>query len=117
VRPDRQRTIPANFDLTIGGSTLPRACRVARREADGFGVEFLDPVSHEVEGILSEHAFNEELLFEALSPAQDEDATVTRVRLRRATNAIMELIERRSAMTWQSNDVAEPPALRRLLTY
>lgn len=116
VRPDTKRMIPANFDLTIGGSTLPRACRVARREADGFGVEFLDPVRHEVEEILSEHAFKEELLFEALSPALDEEATVTKIRLRRTTNAIMELIEQRSAMTWQSIDVVQQHALRRLLT-
>jgi hypothetical protein len=116
MRPDTRLTIPANFDLTIGESTLPRACRVARREADGFGVEFPDPVRHEVEEILSECAFKEELLFEALSPALDEETTVTKVRLRRTTNAIIDLIERRSAMTWQSNDVVEQPALRLLMT-
>ena len=116
VRLDTRRTITANFNLTIGGSSLPRACRVARREADGFGGEFLDPVRHEVEEILSEHAFKEELLFEALSSALDEEATVTKVRLRRTTNAIIELIERRSAMTWQSTDIVEQHALRRLLT-
>ncbi len=68
VRPSENVTIPANFDLSIGVSTLPRACRIARREADGYGIEFLDPVRHEVEEILSETAFKEELLFEALSP-------------------------------------------------
>lgn len=113
---DTKRTVPTNFDLTIGGSTLPRACRVARREANGFGVEFLGPVRHEVEEILTEHAFKEELLFEALSPALDEEATVTKVRLRRTTNAIMDLIDRRSAMVRQSNDVVKQHALGLLLT-
>jgi len=81
-------------------SSLPRACRIARREAEGFGIEFLDPVRHEVEEILIETAFKEELLFEALSPALDGEATMTRVRLRRAVNAVMDLIERRNAMGW-----------------
>lgn len=111
VRPDTRRTIPANFDLSIGGSTLPRACRVARREIDGFGVEFLDPIRHEVEEILSEHAFKEELLFEALSPALNDDATMTKVRLRRTTNAIMDLIERRSAMVSRFADRIEQHSL------
>jgi hypothetical protein len=101
VRTPKHSSIPANFDLSIGMSSLPRACRIARREADGFGVEFLDPVRHEVEEILTEHAFKEELLFEALSPALKGEATMTRVRLRQTVNAIMELIERRNAMSWQ----------------
>ena len=117
VQLDLRRTTPVNFDLTISGSTLPRACRVARREAEGYGVEFLDPVRHEVEEILSEHAFKEELLFEALSPALNEGVTVTKVRLRQTTNAIMDLIERRSAMTSQSAGIVEQYTLRRLLTH
>lgn len=101
VRTPKNIQIPANFDLSIGMSSLPRACRLARREADGFGVEFLDPVRHEVEEILIETAFKEELLFEALSPALDGEATMTQVRLRRAVNAVMDLIERRNAMGWE----------------
>ncbi|WP_082504706.1 PilZ domain-containing protein [Methylobacterium sp. Leaf111] len=100
VHTPKNVSLPANFDLSIGRSSLPRACRLARREADGFGVEFLDPVRHEVEEILIETAFKEELLFEALSPALDGEATMTRIRLRRAVNAVMELIERRNAMGW-----------------
>lgn len=100
VRPSENVTIPANFDLSIGVSTLPRACRIARREADGYGIEFLDPVRHEVEEILSETAFKEELLFEALSPGLAHQVTMTQVRLRRAVDAIMDLIERRNAMGW-----------------
>lgn len=100
VRTPKDVPLPANFDLAIGMSSLPRACRIARREADGFGIEFLDPVRHEVEEILIETAFKEELLFEALSPALDNEVTMTRVRLRRAVNAVMDLIERRNAMGW-----------------
>ncbi|WP_462117003.1 PilZ domain-containing protein [Methylorubrum extorquens] len=106
VRTPKHNSIPANFDLSIGMSSLPRACRIARREADGFGVEFLDPVRHEIEDILSEHAFKEELLFEALSPALNGETTMTRVRLRQTVNAIMELIERRDAMSWQHANAA-----------
>ncbi|WP_393958800.1 PilZ domain-containing protein [Methylorubrum sp. POS3] len=94
-------SVPANFDLCIGTSSLPRACRLARRETDGFGVEFLDPVRHEVEEILIETAFKEEMLFEALSPPLNGEATMTQVRLHRAVNAIMELIERRNTMSWE----------------
>jgi hypothetical protein len=101
VRTPKNVSIPANFDLSIGMSSLPRACRLARREGDGFGVEFLDPVRHEVEEILIETAFKEELLYEALSPALDGEVTMTQVRLRRAVNAVMDLIERRNAMGWE----------------
>jgi hypothetical protein len=100
LRTPKNVSIPANFDLSIGRSSLPRTCRLARREADGFGVEFLDPVRHEVEEILTETAFKEELLFEALNPALDGEVTMTQVRLRRAVNAVMDLIERRNAMGW-----------------
>ena len=100
VRTPKNAPIPANFDLAIGMSTLPRACRIARREADGYGIEFLDPVRHEVEEILIETAFKEDLVFEALNPALDSQATMTRVRLRRAVDAVMDLIERRNAMGW-----------------
>jgi hypothetical protein len=101
VRTPKNVSIPANFDLSIGMSSLPRACRIARREGDGFGIEFLDPVRHEVEEILIETAFKEELLYEALSPALDGEVTMTQVRLRRAVNAVMDLIERRNAMGWE----------------
>jgi len=100
VRTPQNAPVPANFDLSIGMSTLPRACRIARREADGYGIEFLDPVRHEVEEILIETAFKEDLVFEALNPALDSQATMTRVRLRRAVDAVMDLIERRNAMGW-----------------
>jgi len=109
VRTSAHNLIPANFDLSIGLSSLPRACRLARREADGFGVEFLDPVRHEVEEILIETAFKEELLFEALSPALDGEATLTRVRFRRAVNAVMDLIERRNVMGWDHITPAQDP--------
>ena len=101
VRPHTKQAIPANFDLSIGGSSLPRACRIARHAAHGFGVEFLDPIRHEVEEILIENAFKEELLFEALSPAPNGEATMTTVRLHRTVNAVMELIGQRNAMGWQ----------------
>ncbi|WP_082487656.1 MULTISPECIES: PilZ domain-containing protein [unclassified Methylobacterium] len=100
VRTPKNAPIPANFDLAIGLSSLPRACRIARREADGYGIEFLDPVRHEIEEILIETAFKEDLVFEALNPALDSEATMTRVRLRRAVDAVMDLIERRNAMGW-----------------
>ena len=116
VEPDRQQTVPANFDLAIGGSTLPRSCRIARSEHNGFGVEFLDPVRHEVEEILTENAFQEELLFESLSISQLEDVTITKIRLGRTTDAIMDLIERRSIMTWPPTDASERFLLRRLST-
>lgn len=101
LRTPKGVSVPANFDLCIGTSSLPRACRLARREADGFGVEFLEPVRHEVEEILIETAFKEEMVFEALSPALNGEATMTQARLRCAVNAIMDLIERRNAMGWQ----------------
>jgi len=81
---------------------LPRACRIARHAAHGFGVEFLDPIRHEVEEILNEIAFKEELLFEALSPALNGEATMTTVRLHRTVKAIMELIGQRNAMNLES---------------
>lgn len=109
VRTPKNIPIPANFDLSIGMSVLPRACRVARREADGFGLEFLDTVRHEVEELLIEHAFKEELLFEALSPALNGEATMARVRLRQTVNAVMDLIERRNAMSWQTVDAHSEP--------
>lgn len=111
VRPHTEQCIPANFDLSIGGSRLPRACRIARHEAHGFGVEFLDPVRHEVEEILIENAFKEELLFEALSPTLNGVATMATVRLQQTVNAVMGLIERRNAMSWQP-DAFEPDPLR-----
>ena len=102
-------SVPPNFDLTIGMSILPRACRIARREANGFGIEFLEPVRHEVEEILTEHAFKEELMFEALNPVSDGAETITGVRLRQTVNAIMDLIERRNAMVWQHTATHETP--------
>ncbi|MCJ2111556.1 PilZ domain-containing protein [Methylobacterium sp. E-025] len=99
--------VPPNFDLSIGMSSVPRACRIARREANGFGVEFLEPVRLEVEEILIEYAFKEELMFEALSPALDGTETITGVRLRQTVNAIMDLIERRNAMIWQHANVQQ----------
>lgn len=77
----------------------------------GFGVEFLDPVRHEVEDILIRCAFREELLFEAISPSRQGEATMTVTRLRRTVNAIMELIEQRNAMSWQPDPVS-PTSLR-----
>ncbi|MFC7665286.1 PilZ domain-containing protein [Methylorubrum suomiense] len=94
-------SVPANFDLCIGTSSLPRACRLVRRETDGFGVEFLDPVRHEVEEILIETAFKEEMMFEALSPPLNGEATMTQVRLHRAVSAIVDLIERRNTTSWE----------------
>ncbi|MCJ2108171.1 PilZ domain-containing protein [Methylobacterium sp. E-041] len=99
--------VPPNFDLSIGMSILPRACRIARREANGFGVEFLEPVRHEVEEILIEHVFKEELIFELFNPALDGAETITGVRLRQTVNAIMNLIERRNAMVWQHTTAHE----------
>ncbi|TXN38895.1 PilZ domain-containing protein [Methylobacterium sp. WL119] len=116
VQSNRDRSIPANFDLSIGGSTLPRACRIARVEYNGFGVEFLDPVRCEVEEILRECAFNEELLFEALCPDLDSEVTITKTRLEKTTTALMDLIERRSAVKWQSSDIDEKPTQITLLT-
>jgi hypothetical protein len=104
--PDHE-LVPPSFDLSIGMSILPRACRIARREANGFGVEFLEPVRHEVEEILTEHAFKEELIFEALNPSLDGVETITRVRLRQTVNAIMDLVERRNAMAWHHNTAHE----------
>jgi hypothetical protein len=102
IRPHTKQAVPANFDLSIGGSNLPRACRIARHADHGFGVEFLGPIRHEVEEILIENAFKEELLFEALSPALNGEATMTTVRLHRTVNAIMELIGQRNAVNWES---------------
>ena len=90
--------VPANFNLAISGSRSPRTCRVARRGTGGLGVEFLDPIRREVEEILIENAFKEELMFEALCSLRNGEATVTKLRLNRSVNAIMDLIERRSAM-------------------
>ena len=104
VRTEAYSALPANFDLAIGGGSLPRSCRVARREVGGLGVEFLDPVRREVEEILIKNAFKEELVFEALSSLRNSETTMTRVRLHRSVNAIMELIERRNAMAWQYAD-------------
>ena len=106
VQPHTRRAVPASFDLSIGGSSSPRACRIARREAHGFGVEFLDPVRHEVEELLIEHAFKEEMVFDALYPSLSGELTATQMRLRRTTSAIMELIERRNAMGWQHTNAA-----------
>ncbi|KQP87248.1 hypothetical protein ASF57_24000 [Methylobacterium sp. Leaf117] len=106
VQPNTRQSIPASFDLSIGGSSSPRACRIARREAHGFGVEFLDPVRHEVEDLLIEHAFKEEMMFDVLYPSLSGELTATKMRLRQTTNAIMELIERRSAMRWQHTRAA-----------
>ncbi|GJD98026.1 PilZ domain-containing protein [Methylobacterium iners] len=106
VRTNAHDFIPPTFDLAIGLSNLPRACRIARYEADGLGVEFLDPVRREVEEILVEYAFKEELVFEALSPSLTGDATMTRVRLHQTVDALMALIERRHAMSWQHADAA-----------
>lgn len=99
------RAVPAHFDLTIGGSSMPRACRIARQHPEGFGVEFLDPVRHEIERILEEFAFHDDLVFEALSPDLDPEATATRVRLRQTAVALLGLIERRSTIAWQSGEV------------
>lgn len=106
VQPHTRRSVPASFDLSIGGSSSPRACRIARREAHGFGVEFLDPVRHEVEDLLIEHAFKEEMVFDALYPSLSGELTATKMRLRHTTDAIMELIERRSAVSWQHTSAA-----------
>lgn len=114
VQPNRDRTIPASFDLSIGGSTLPRACRIARVEYNGFGVEFLGPVRHEVEEILKEHAFKEELFFEALCPELYNEVTITKIRLEKTTTALMSLIECRGAMERQSIYIDEKPTPKRL---
>ncbi|MCK2057259.1 hypothetical protein, partial [Methylobacterium sp. 37f] len=90
---------------------MPRAFRITRHEAHGLGVKFLDPVRHEVEEILIENAFKEELLFEALSPTLNGVATMATVRLQQTVNAVMGLIERRNAMSWQP-DAFEPDPLR-----
>ena len=116
VEPDRQQTVPENFDLTIGDSTLPRSCRIARSEHNGFGVKFLDPVRHEVEEILTGNAFQEELLLEPLSLSQLEGVTITKIRLDRTTDAIMDLIERRSTITWPPTDASEQFLPRRIST-
>ena len=117
VRPHTRRTVPASFDLSIGGSSLPRACRIARLEAEGFDVEFIEPVRQDVEEILVEHAFKEEMMFDALYPSLEGELTMTKVRLRQTADAIMELIEERNAMTWRPADVEEAPELRRLIAY
>ncbi|MFK5600636.1 PilZ domain-containing protein [Methylobacterium sp. HMF5984] len=109
VKTPEYELVPPNFDLSIGMSNLPRACRIARREANGFGVEFLDPVRQEIEGILIEHAFKEELVFEALDPALEGTVSITEVRLHQTVSAIMELIERRNAMIWQHTATNETP--------
>jgi hypothetical protein len=107
LKPNTGRAVPAHFDLTIGGSNLPRACRIARQEADGFGVEFLDPVRQEIEEILEEYAFKEELVFEALNTTLDNEITQTQVRVRQTAAALLGLIERRNAITWRSGEVIE----------
>jgi len=95
---------------------MARQRKAFAREADGFGVEFLDPVRHEVEELLTEHALEEELVFEALSPALNDEVIVTKAHLCRITDAIMALIDRRSVTTWQFTDVVRQHALRRLPT-
>ncbi|WP_156653090.1 MULTISPECIES: PilZ domain-containing protein [Methylobacterium] len=112
LKPGTGRVVPAHFDLTIGGSNQPRACRIARQESDGFGVEFLDPVRHEIETILEEFAFKEELVFEALNPNLDTETTLTRIRLRRTSAALLDLIARRSSIAWQSGEIIEHCAAR-----
>lgn len=105
LRTDEHASLPTSFDLVIGSGTSARACRSARREEDGLGVEFLDPVRHEVEEILTEYAFKEELVFEALCPSASGEGGV-QTRLHRTVNAIMALIEQRDATTWLQSDVA-----------
>ena len=112
VRADEHPSLPTHFDLVIGLGTSVRACRVARREEQGLGVEFLDPVRHEVEDILTEHAFKDELVFEALCPPAIGQGAV-QARLRRTVNAIMALIEQRDAMAWQRADVARAQPVSR----
>ena len=107
LKPNTGRAVPAHFDLTIGASNLPRACRIARQESDGFGVEFLDPVRQEIEEILEEYAFKEELIFEALNPTLDTEITLTQVRVRQTAAALLGLIERRNAFAWRSGEVIE----------
>ncbi|TXM66506.1 PilZ domain-containing protein [Methylobacterium sp. WL12] len=109
IKTAEHELVPPNFDLSIGMSTLPRACRIARREANGFGVEFLDPVRQEIEAILIEHAFKEELVFEALNLASEGIVSATEVRLHKAVSAMMDLIERRNATIWQHNTTNETP--------
>ncbi|MGU3361281.1 PilZ domain-containing protein [Methylobacterium sp. M6A4_1b] len=112
LKPGTGRVVPAHFDLTIGGSNQPRACRIARQEADGFGVEFLDPVRHEIETILEEFAFKAELVFEALNPSLDPETTVTRIRLQQTAAALVNLIARRGSIAWQSGEIIEHCASR-----
>ena len=110
IKTEEHELVPPNFDLSIGMSNLPRACRIARREANGFGVEFLDPVRQEIEGLLIEHAFKEELVFDALNPALEGTVSVTEVRLHQTVSAMMDLIERRNAMIWQHTTTQEAMA-------
>ncbi len=111
VRPGAKQNVPPVFDLSIGGSSLhPRVSYRTSLDAR-LRRGILDPVRHEVEDILIRCAFKEELLFEAISPSRQGEATMTVTRLRRTVNAIMELIEQRNAMSWQPDPVS-PTSLR-----
>ncbi|MFC5552409.1 PilZ domain-containing protein [Methylobacterium iners] len=105
LRTDEKASLPHNFDLVIGSGTTARACRTARRDVRGIGVEFLHPVRHEIEDILIEHAFKEELVFEALCPPANGEGPVA-ARLRRSVDAIMGLMERREARDWHHGGIA-----------
>jgi hypothetical protein len=94
VSASRHTIVPDQFDLAIGTSRVPRTCRLAHRNEKGFGVAFIDPVYQEIETILIDNVFKEELVFEAVSLGNISYPSATSIRLGSTLNAIMAVIDR-----------------------